>query len=320
MKRNEIEFETFKWIDIVEPKKDDLKNLVSEFQLEERIVLNAMDPEHLPKYEKSPNALIVFLRVVDSNKKSNGLNVQELTTKITLIVKDKHLISLHRLDQEFIKNIRANHSKQMKKNELAKMIVENSIKSFEFPIEQLEERLETFETKIFKSPKNKNLLREAFNIKRKLHSYKKVLKFYVETFHYVESHPEYEWPNVIGLKEYTDRLNYYIDEAIENISGLMNLYLSIAAFKTNEASYKTNEIMKVLTVFSLFFLPLNFLAGIYGMNFENMPELRHPNGYAIVLVLMGLISVGIFIWVYRKGWIHEVEEQTINPVTNETEK
>ena len=66
--------------------------------------------------------------------------------------------------------------------------------------------------------------------------------------------------------------------------------------------------MRVLTVFSIFFLPLNFLAGIYGMNFEHMPELKHPHGYTTVLLMMGLISLGIFIWVHKKGWLKEPEE------------
>ncbi len=320
MKRNIIEFETFKWIDIVEPRKEDLRNLVNEFQLEDRIILNAMDPEHLPKYEKTANALIVFLRVVDTNKKANAINIQELTTKITLIIKDNLIISLHRLDQDFIKVLRESSPKEIRIHELAKQIVEKSIKSFDDPITKLEDRLEEFENKIYKGTKNKNLLKEGFNIKRKLLAFKKILKFYGETFHYIDTHPEFGWPNVTGLKEFTDRLNYYLDDAIENVSGLMNMYLSIAAFKTNEASFKTNEIMKVLTVFSLFFLPLNFLAGIYGMNFENMPELKHPQGYFSVIILMGVISLAIFIWVYKKGWIREVDDQLNNSVSSEIEK
>jgi magnesium transporter len=56
----------------------------------------------------------------------------------------------------------------------------------------------------------------------------------------------------------------------------------------------------MLTVFSAFFLPLTFIVGVYGMNFDNMPELRHPMGYFSVLAMMVLISLGIFGWFKSK--------------------
>jgi magnesium transporter len=76
----------------------------------------------------------------------------------------------------------------------------------------------------------------------------------------------------------------------------MNLYLSLSSQRTNEA-------MRVLTVFSAFFLPLTFIAGVYGMNFEYMPELTWKLGYPGAMAAMVLISVGIYFWFKRKGWI-----------------
>ncbi|HEY1078684.1 MAG TPA: CorA family divalent cation transporter, partial [Bdellovibrio sp.] len=76
---------------------------------------------------------------------------------------------------------------------------------------------------------------------------------------------------------------------------------------TNEASYRTNEVMRVLTVFSIFFLPLNFIAGVYGMNFENMPELKAPNGYYMTLAVMAFVVVSITYWMYKKGWLKKEE-------------
>jgi magnesium transporter len=63
--------------------------------------------------------------------------------------------------------------------------------------------------------------------------------------------------------------------------------------------------MRVLTVFSIFFLPLNFLAGVYGMNFEYMPELKMKYGYYYVLGIMTLISLTIFLWVWKRGWMRK---------------
>ncbi|TLS37069.1 magnesium/cobalt transporter CorA [Pseudalkalibacillus caeni] len=67
-------------------------------------------------------------------------------------------------------------------------------------------------------------------------------------------------------------------------------------------SHQTNNVMKVLTIITSIFAPLTFIAGIYGMNFENMPELTWKYGYFLSLGLMGIIGVAMYLWFRRKGW------------------
>ena len=67
-------------------------------------------------------------------------------------------------------------------------------------------------------------------------------------------------------------------------------------------SHQTNRVMKVLTVFTSIFMPLTFIVGIYGMNFENMPELTWQYGYFGVMILMTVIGMGMYIWFRKKGW------------------
>jgi magnesium transporter len=309
LNRFEKKFETFAWIDLVEPKKEDLKNLAIEFSLVDRIILNSMDPEHLPKYESIAGGLVLFLRVIDPHKRYKIYNIQELTTKITIIIKDSLIITLHRLDQDFIVQLREQQNiSTLNRNDFLKKIIDHSLRSFDEPLNSLEQKLEKFEEKIFKGPSAQALVKEGFNIKRKASAFKKVLKFYSETFNYMGNHNEYLWTDFQAQKEYSDRLIFYIDDVAENITGLLSLHLTLEANKTNEGSYKTNEIMRILTVFSIFFLPLNFLVGLYGMNFKHMPELEHPYGYFIVLVFMALISLFIFIWVTKKGWLKDPDK------------
>ena len=317
MKRFEKKFASFTWYDFLEPKKEDLQNLAKEFNLLDRIILNAMDPEHLPKYEKIEGGLVLFLRVIDPKKKSRSINIQELTTKITVIIKDDKLITLHRLDQDFLISLRDNESIiQKNRNEFLKGIIDQSLKSFDESLNLLESKVEEFEEKIFKDAKSRSIFREGYNLKRKASAFKKVMKFYSETFLYMSTHNEYLWSDFQAEKELSDRMLFYIDDVQENVSGLLNLHVSIVGNKTNEASYKTNEIMRVLTVFSIFFLPLNFLVGLYGMNFKNMPELDHPYGYFMVLILMAVISLVIFYWVYKKGWIQDPSLNNTDVVKN----
>jgi magnesium transporter len=80
------------------------------------------------------------------------------------------------------------------------------------------------------------------------------------------------------------------------ISGSLEAYLSVV-------SNRLNEIMKVLTIFSAVMLPLTFIAGVYGMNFENMPELHSRYGYYAVWALMAAVAVVMLLFFKRRGWI-----------------
>lgn len=95
------------------------------------------------------------------------------------------------------------------------------------------------------------------------------------------------------IKDKLVRLILNFDEVIENANNLLHTYLSVNA-------QKSNDVMKLLTIFSAFFLPLTFVAGIYGMNFTNMPELNWKVGYFLTLAVMAVISVIIYLWFKKK--------------------
>jgi len=82
----------------------------------------------------------------------------------------------------------------------------------------------------------------------------------------------------------------------DTVSGLLDIYLS-------SVSNRMNEVMKVLTIFAAIFIPLTFVAGIYGMNFEFMPELRRHWGYPAVLIAMTAIAIVMLVYFRRKKWL-----------------
>jgi magnesium transporter len=94
------------------------------------------------------------------------------------------------------------------------------------------------------------------------------------------------------------KLTTQYDQIMEDASNLVNTYIAIS-------SQKTNEVMKILTIFSVFFMPLTFIVGIYGMNFEFMPELRSKWGYPAVLLLMIMVTLVIYYWFRRKKLIRK---------------
>lgn len=98
------------------------------------------------------------------------------------------------------------------------------------------------------------------------------------------------------LADHVTRITDSVASHRELLNGLMDLYLS---FNSN----KMNEVMKVLTIMSSIFIPVTFIVGVYGMNFEYMPELKSPYGYAAVWGLMLAIMIGLIIYFKRKKWM-----------------
>jgi len=94
------------------------------------------------------------------------------------------------------------------------------------------------------------------------------------------------------LKEQTNNLVSNIDFELQELESKINLIFSIQG-------HRLNEVMKTLTILSVIFIPLTFLAGIYGMNFENIPELKFKNGYFILLAIMFLVTV-LSVWYFKK--------------------
>jgi magnesium transporter len=103
----------------------------------------------------------------------------------------------------------------------------------------------------------------------------------------------------IFLRDIYDHI-FRINDSLQNyrdiVSGMLEMYLS-------SVSNKMNDIMKVLTIISTIFIPLSFLAGLYGMNFAFMPELKSPLGYPLVLGIMFFIGIGMLIFFKHKDWI-----------------
>jgi magnesium transporter len=93
------------------------------------------------------------------------------------------------------------------------------------------------------------------------------------------------------------KLTEMIDANREITNDIRDSYLSLN-------SHQTNRIMKVLTVITTIFMPLTFIAGVYGMNFENMPELTWNLGYFLILSIMFSIGVAMYLWFKKKGWFN----------------
>jgi len=305
MIRNEIQLQNLKWSDLMDIQKSDWTTLAESEKLPVALVNDCMDPKHLPKLDYDETHRYVILRVYDPKKKSSADNVQELTTKLVVFIALEKITTLHRLDISFIEELRKKGSRlqAMDQKTFLNEIIRQSIFSFEAPLNELNQKAEVFEEAVFKLKRRSQTLREGYLLKRRASAYRKILKMTSDTLQRMNTGLQHEAIDFLEFKGNLERLLFQAEDVYENVTVLLGLHLSLLSHQTNEASFRTNEVMRVLTVFSIFFLPLNFIAGIYGMNFEHMPELNSEYGYYAVLTLMAAIAIALFVWMYRAGWI-----------------
>ncbi len=183
---------------------------------------------------------------------------------------------------------------------LAYAILDTIIDGYYPILESFGERLETLEDEIVEDPTH-DMLRRVHRTKRDLLAVRRGIW------------PQREAVNTLlrdGHELFTDEVRVYLRDCYDHCvqivdvvetyrelaGGLMDVYLS-------SVGNKTNDVMRVLTVMASIFIPLTFLAGIYGMNFENMPELHVRWSYPVLLAVMVAIAAGMLAYFYRKGWL-----------------
>lgn len=306
MKRFEHAWQDFRWIDIEAPSQNDYVALAEEFELPLNLLADSMDPSHLPKAEFLPSCTFFILRHFDKdNAKPHSGSMQELTTKLVFYVGKDFVLTLHRVALPCITESkdRAAFEKLTKKDLIGRLGLK-VLHSFEEPLDELVAKTEAIEKRVY-ALRRRNILREGYHVKRRASAFKKIFKFTSDVVSKFKQRSEFEVMNFDIVTEPLERLMFDSDSLLEEISGLLNLHLALMSQKTNEASLRTNEVMRVLTVVSIFFLPLNFIAGVYGMNFEFMPELKSPHGYYITLGIMFIIALAVLGWAYAKGWLRK---------------
>jgi magnesium transporter len=289
---------SFEWLDVNNPTESELNELVLKYNLPETAIKDCLDPEHLPKFEQFEKQHFIITRNYDNNCNISSDSIQKLTHKIAFFWNDTFLLTIHRHESYIIngvKNKYADGNICKTPFDFICKIIKDSLQSFEGPLNVLDKEIDSYETRIFLKNKIPNLLKNLYLIKRKAYVKKRLFTL---TKNVIEQLENTSKSNTIfeDLKDTYVRVETTSEEIYDSIHSLLNIYISIS-------SQKTNEVMRVLTVFSAFFLPLTFIVGIYGMNFKYMPELTQHYGYPGILIFMLLLTIIIYQWFNRKGWI-----------------
>ncbi|MCP9748800.1 CorA family divalent cation transporter [Lacihabitans sp. CS3-21] len=283
------QFDSFIWIDISHPDLNNLNKLAEEYQLDYFQIRDSLEQGHLPKFEAHGDYNFMILRAFTANVNDRITNISELSNKVAFFFNDKKLITVHRNEFAFLKNLEVSCTTS---EELLIAIMHKMIDTFEEPSSHLSNQVDDFEKHIFLKNDAKISLEDLYFQKSQTRISKKLLQITQGVINEMEVSPA----SKSALQDIKDRLLSLIltyDEVADDSVNLMNTYLSVSA-------QKSNDVMKLLTIFSAFFLPLTFIVGIYGMNFENMPELQWQSGYFMTLGVMAVVAAVIYVWFKRK--------------------
>ncbi len=177
-------------------------------------------------------------------------------------------------------------------------------------VDDYDRTINDLEDRVFEIRKNDNaILAEIMDLRRSVARLKRISSRQLEVL-YRMSHgefpqiPENVLPFFRDVNDHLVRISDLAEGYRDLVSGLFDIHFSVVGSRTN-------DVMKTLAVLSSIILPLSLIAGIYGMNFENMPELRSGNGYYLTLGVMAFITVILLIYFWRRGWIFQRDEEIV---------
>jgi magnesium transporter len=278
-----------------------MEELAENFEIPVNIISDVMNPSLRPKVQEFDNGIFVTIKMLQYNESKDELSVENLS----LIIIDHVLISFQEQQADAFDPIRERIRKHKNKirtsgsDYLAFALLDVVVDNYIYIIGLLGDKIESLEERMTNDP-NKNLLEEINMFKGEMNFLRKNIKPAKEmilTLAKMETemiHSE----NRFHYKELQDNIN----EATELSDSYREiLYDQITMYHTM-MSTKLNDIMRTLTVFSVIFIPLTFIVGVYGTNFDNLPELHWKHSYFVMWGAM-IILVLIMLWYFkRKKW------------------
>lgn len=291
------------WIDIQGLGNADLIMRIGEIlALHPLAVADTVNANQRSKIESYEDHLFMVGRMIRPAA-DEGEVVSE---QLSLFLSDRLVVTFQETYGDNLDPVRArirNPKSMMRKSGadfLAYAILDTVIDGVYPVLDIMEDALEALEEHIIEDPVPGDLER-SYQYKRKLLGLRRVLRPQREAMSmlYREESPYLSHEIRVYLRDVYDHSVHLLD-AVETYnefaSGLMELYLS-------HVSNRMNEVMKVLTIIATIFIPLTFLAGVYGMNFHYMPELQWRWAYPALWILMVGIALGLLYYFRRKGWI-----------------
>ncbi len=272
------------------------------FSLPPLVLEDILNTDHRPKYEGGESFGVFILKMVKYDEVTKSISA----TQCTIILGERYVISLQEQPGDFFNHVRERIRSTNKRTRLidpdylAYVLLDTIVDNYIQVTESIGGQIEALEDRLFS--KSDHMLIEDIHILKKELSYLRKVVRPVRDFMLQVMKTENEIFQEKYLPFIRDLNDLVIQaaESVELYSGMISDHLNI--YSTN-MSNRTNQVVKVLTIFSSIFIPLTFLAGIYGMNFKYIPGLSFRYSYHIFWIVAIMISVVLLIFYKRKRWL-----------------
>jgi magnesium transporter len=284
---------------VTDPTKDELGALAHSYHLHSTLVDDCLEPLHLPKHEQSGDVTFLIVRAFDEDAQTDDTSMQALTRKLAVFLGNRFLITAHLKDQAFLRPIFAKYRHAAGPVYLLTVmleVLEAAVETYQKPLEDAEIKIHAFEEAILTDQRDKAHWDAIFQTQARLTLIKRMLWHTLSAVQRFVPRSERNLPLCQDLRERIESLLFFADNLLEDLRNLLAVQLSLAA---ND----TNDVMRTLAMYSLFFMPLSFIVGVYGMNFEHIPELHWRHGYLAVWVSFAAISFALYRWFRKKHWL-----------------
>ncbi len=291
------------WYDIRGLHDVNLINKIgSIFKMHPIAMEDAVDVLQRPSFIEYDNAAFISLKSVNYNDQTNKIALQN----VSLYFGEGFVISFQEHEDDIFEDIRSRikninaRIRHRKSDYLAYAIVDYLVDNYFMAMDNMAKSIESLEEAISLTPEDVNK-EEIFKLRKELQKLRKSISPLREALSNFKRSElillqDATIAYIRDVADHTIQLMDSIDNNREILSGLQDLYIS-------EISLKMNQIMQFLTIITAVFVPISFLAGLYGMNFSYMPELQFKYGYYALLTVM-LLVILFLIWNFkRKKWL-----------------
>ena len=306
---NELDNDHVAWLNF--HGLDDLKSieeLCHRLEIDKLTIENIHAATGRPKVEEYPKYMFFHVKSALPTENDSTLLNQE---QISFILGENYLISFQEKAADHFSDVRDRIVKARGKirtkgpDFLLFRMLEAIIDNYFEVLENITARIENIDERIH-STNNKAIFKEIELEKRKLIELRKIVQPTRDiTLQILNSESNFlEKSNFRYFSNLKSSCLSILEEIEANkqiLDGLANLYYA-------SQGQRMNQIMKVLTIVSAIFIPLTFIVGVYGMNFENMPELKYQNGYYTIMGLMFFLGLGLLIYFMKRGWLKREDE------------
>jgi magnesium transporter len=278
-----------------------MESIAKVFKIEHNVLSDVMNPATRPKVQELENGIFVTIKMLKYDEKTDNLTAENLS----LIFMENTLISFQEQPDIVFEPIRdrirkhRNKIRQSGSDYLAFALLDVVVDNYIYIMGLLGERIESFEDAMT-NDLNKELLEDINAYKLELNFLRKHIKPAKEMIlNLTKLESEFiQDENHIHFRELQDNINEaseLSDSYREVLYDQLNMYHSAM-------STRLNDIMRTLTIFSVIFIPLTFIVGVYGTNFENLPEVHWRHGYLYMWVVMLFTTVSMILFFRRKKW------------------